>query len=215
MRTTLWLAFAIVALAACNVDFVAVERDQRDEEGFALLQVAQMAGLVASLHVALPETPQPPVVLVGGSPLQGVALDDGRWAFQTEVAVDSLLPRLELEIRTDEVVVVPLAFVARNGSATRRENGDLEIPVVYGGDPSEADFTWQMLLLDSDGKQLTTVHSTSGGWLNPLVISSALVPPTAVAAQVAAIRKEEINGAPYVLKTETLSIVRVPIEPGH
>lgn len=218
MRTRFWLALPIAALAACNIGFVAVEGDSGsgDEGASAVLHVDNRNGLVAILQVVLPGTSEPPVVFVGGTALQGVARDDGRWAFDTVVAVDTLDPRLELEIRTDEVVVVvvPFAFLARNGPATRRENGDLEIPLVHGDNrpDSHLNLWWQVHLLDSNERPLLTVHSLTAELPDPLVISRALVPPTAVAALVESVRSERIAGAPYVIHAHSQSTIRVPIE---
>lgn len=212
------MALPIAALAACNIDFVAVEGDSGsgDEGASAVLHVDNRNGLVAILQVVLPGTSEPPVVFVGGTALQGVARDDGRWAFDTVVAVDTLDPRLELEIRTDEVVVVvvPFAFLARNGPATRRENGDLEIPLVHGDNrpDSHLNLWWQVHLLDSNERPLLTVHSLTAELPDPLVISRALVPPTAVAALVESVRSERIAGAPYVIHAHSQSTIRVPIE---
>lgn len=212
------MALPIAALAACNIGFVAVEGDSGsgDEGASAVLHVDNRNGLVAILQVVLPGTSEPPVVFVGGTALQGVARDDGRWAFDTVVAVDTLDPRLELEIRTDEVVVVvvPFAFLARNGPATRRENGDLEIPLVHGDNrpDSHLNLWWQVHLLDSNERPLLTVHSLTAELPDPLVISRALVPPTAVAALVESVRSERIAGAPYVIHAHSQSTIRVPIE---
>ena len=214
MRTRFWLALPIAALAACNIDFVAVEGDSGsgDEGASAVLHVDNRNGLVAILQVVLPGTSEPPVVFVGGAALQGVARDDGRWAIDTVVAVETLDPRLELEIRTDEVVVVPFVFFARDGPATRRENGDLEVPLVYGGDRPDSNLWWQVHLLDSNERPLLTVHSLTAELPDPLVISGALVPPTAVAALVESVRSERIAGAPYVIHAHSQSTIRVPIE---
>lgn len=142
-----------------------------------------------------------------------VACDIVFVAVETAVAVDTLVPRVELEIRTDEVLVVPLAFLARNGAGTRRGNGDLEIPVVYGGAPGDSASWWSAQLVDSTGRTLIMLGSLGTRLPYPLVIDSALVPPTAVAALVAASRSEEIEGASLELRTQAQSIVRVPTGP--
>jgi hypothetical protein len=194
MILRLWSIPAIVALSACNIEFVGVAEDQRS---YAMLRIDQGTDLEASLEVSLPETQEPPLVYVGETQLQAET-QGGRWWYRAEPVVDTLEPRVELEIRGDGVVA-PLPFVTRNGAATLRHNGDLEIPVVYGGEVSDPHLTWRVELVDSVGRRLVSIDSRSTPLSSPIVLSNELVPATAVAVQVTTRRNEQLSQASYPL----------------
>lgn len=208
MRLRLLIVLVIVTLSGCDIDFVAVQENQH---GYARLRVDQATELQASLEVSLPETDEPPLVYVGETQLQAET-QAGRWWYRMELVVDTLEPRVELEIWTEDAVIAPLPFVTRNGAAARRQNGDLEIPVVYGGDPNDPHLTWRVVLVDSGGQQLVSVDSRSLPWPSPMILSSALVPPGAVAAEITARRGEQLSSYPFYTATE--STVWIPLEEG-
>lgn len=209
MRPRLWIVLGIIALPGCDIDFVAVPEN---EQAYARLRVDHgPSRLEASLEVSLPETDQLPLVFVGETQLQAETQGE-RWSYRTEPVVDTLEPRVVLEIRTDEVVVAPLPFITRNGTATRRQNGDLEIPAVYGGDASDRNITWRVVLVDSDGQTLVSLDARSTPLPSPIVVSNALVPAAAVAVQITAIRNEQLSQTSYPFYTATESAVWVPIE---
>lgn len=208
MRVRLLIILAIVALSGCDIDFIAV---QENKHGNARLRVHHGTGLAASLEVSLPETDEPPLVYMGETRLQAET-QAGRWWYRMELVVDTLDPRVELEIRMEDAVIAPLPFVTRNGAAARRQNGDLEIPVVYGGDANDPHLTWRVVLVDSGGHQLVSVDSSSLPWPSPMILSSALVPPGAVAAEVTARREERLSSYPFYTATE--STIWVPLEEG-
>lgn len=211
MRGRLWILLSIVALSGCEIDFVAVPEN---EHWYARLRIDHETSLEAALEVSLPEIEQPPLVYVGETQLQAETRDGRRW-YRTEPVVDTLDPRVELEIRTDRVVVASLPFVARNGAATRRQNGDLEIPVVYGGDANDPHLTWRVVVVDSGGRQLVSLDARSTSLPSPIVLSNALVPTAAVAVQVTASRGEQLSQTSYPFYIATESAVRVPIEDGR
>ncbi len=210
MRLRPLMILAIVAFAGCDIDFVAVQEDQF---GYARLRIEQGTGLEASLEVSLPETGRPPLVYVGETQLQAET-QGGRWWYRIEPVVDTLKPRVDLEIWIEDAVIAPLAFVTRNGAATRRQNGDLEVPVVYGGDANDPYLTWRVVLVDSGGQQLISVDSRSTPWPSPMILSSAIVPPGTVAVQVSARRDEQLSQTSYPFYIATESAVWVPIEEG-
>ena len=210
MRLRLLILIAIVALCGCDIDFVAVQEHQH---AYASLRIDHGTGLEASLEVSLPETEQPPLVYMGETQLQAET-QGGRWWYRIEPVVDTLKPRVELEIWLEDAVVAPLPFVTRNGAAIRRQDGDLEIPVVYGGDTNDPNLAWRIVLIDSGGQQLVSLDSRSSPWPSPMILSNALIPPGAVAVQVTARRDEQLSQTSYPFYIATESIVWVPIEAG-
>ena len=210
MSARLSLVLAALLLPGCDIDFVAV-----DAVGPAYVVLRSEHGDLAeaTVDVVLPADGARPVVLLGGIELPG-AEDDGHWRYRAMAAVDTLDPILELEIQSPASLVVPLAFVTRNGVAVWQENGDLELPVRYGGDPDDPWVAWQVFLVDSIGNRMVRIESRAAALPTPIVLDGALVPAGAVAAEVTAFRQTERGEAGYPVAVAVHATTRVPIQDG-
>jgi hypothetical protein len=183
MKTRLPAALAALLLSACGIDFVAVEDVDADPIASVVLRSEHGETVEASLGVLLSRRGAPPVVLLGGSALQ--AEEDGEfWEYRATPVVDTLQPRFELEIQVEQGLSVQMPFVTRMGPAVWRPNGDLELPVAYGGDASDPQLRWSVELVDSDGRTSLRINSNRTPLPRPIVLPAALIPPGATAAYV-------------------------------
>lgn len=205
MKLRLTLLLAVVLLPACDIDFLAVEVA---EDGYIVLRSEQDSAVEASLEVALPGSVAPAVSL-DGKELTGQH-EGGRWHYRTTPAVDTLQPRLDLEIGGRDLLV-PLPFATRNGSAIRRQTGDLELPIAYGGDSSDPHLAWRVVLVDSTGRSLIWIDSRAAPLPGPIVVASELVPAGAVAAEIVITRSAQHAEAAYPLNVLISSTLRVAV----
>ena len=86
--------------------------------------------------------------------------------------------------------------------------------MVFGGEAGDP-LKWRVVLVDSGGQPLFMLNSRSTPLPSPIVLSNALVPPTAVAAEITASYQEQLPEPPYSFGVATESAVRVPIDPGR
>jgi hypothetical protein len=198
---------ASILLVGCDIDFVEV-----DEIGYgrvSLLSEHEKA-LEASVEIVLPIEGTPSLVRLAGVELRGEREGD-RWRAETKLSVDSLAPQLELVIQGSDPVALVLPLVTRNGAAVWLQNGDLELPVVYRGDPSAPELTWQATLVDSSGALMVGITSRGAPLPIPLVFRRELVPAGAVAAMLIVNFGREIADAAYPLNVGISGSVRFPI----
>lgn len=209
MRPRLWLVLGVVLSPGCDVDFVAVEEAK---QASLMLRTEHTAVAEATLEVVLPGEGEPPLVLLGSIELRGEE-EHGGWRYRATTAVDTLQPRVDLAISAPDELKLSLPFLTRNGAATWRQNGDLELPVVYGGDAQDPQLTWDLvvMLVDSLGNQLVRIDSRAGSLPTPIVLSGTLVPEGTVAAEITARSHARFSEAMYPMAVAIYSTTRIPI----
>jgi hypothetical protein len=205
------LLAASILLAACDVDFVAVERGIPG--GHVTLRGDHGTAFEASLDMRLPDEGTPPFVVLEGLPLQGEP-EDGGWRYRGTVPVDSLQPQLELGIQGREHLALLLPLATRSGPGVWLQDGDLALPVVYGGDAGAPELSWRVELVDSTGRQLVRIEANGAPLPSPLVLPLDLVAEGTVAAEVTASLQRSITEDEYRLSVVIRSNVRIPIPGG-
>lgn len=211
MRNALFVACAALLLPACDIDFVAVEDDE--PRGLVTLESEHAELAVASLVLHLSALGPPPVVLLDGTALEAEK-DDALWLYRATPVVDTLQPRLELEIQAGDGLALTLPFVTRKGPARWRPNGDLELPVTYGGDTSDPQLTWEVTLVDPDAGQSLTIRSRGAPLPRPIVLPTALVPTGSTIAELMVRLHEGLPEATFPMAVQITSTARVLIPEG-
>lgn len=207
MRPLLWLVLLLVLFLGCDVDFVAVDEAK---QASLMLRTEHAAVAEATLEVVLPGEGEPPLVLLGSIELRGEE-EHGGWRYRATPAVDTLQPRLEFAIAAPDELRLSLPFLTRSGAAIWRQNGDLELPLVYGGDAQDPQLSWHLELVDSLGNPLVRIDSRAAGLPNPFVLSGTLVPEVTVAAEITARSHKRFSDAMYPLSVAIYSTTRIPI----
>jgi hypothetical protein len=208
MRTTVLVVSAVLLLTACGIDFVAVEDDE--PRGLVTLESEHAELAVASLVLHLSAVGAPPVVLLDGTELEADK-DDARWLYRATPVVDTLHPRIELEIQAEDALAMTLPFVTRKGAAVWRPNGDLELPVAYGGDSSDPKLTWEVTLVDPDAEQSLTIRSRGTPLPRPIILPAVLIPTGSTVAVVTARLGRGLPEAAFPMVVQITSTARVLI----
>lgn len=176
----------LLALAACDLDFVAVDGQQiisahvsseHDDEG-----------LMAEIYVRWIHAGDASAVRAQGTPIEVEAVAAGIRDFRATVSVDSLAPVVVLafEAEGDSLrLVVPL--LARRGRAYWNGGGDLVLPIEIG-DAGLDRFSWQVELMNESDRALLRIAGEGRPRL-PFSLPGALVPDS---VSLAAIR---LNGS--------------------
>lgn len=211
MRTRLLLALAALWLPACHIDFIAVD----DDEPSGSIELRSEHGEVveAWLDVRLSRRGPPPLVLMDGVELE--AEEEGNfWLYEGTPVLDTLQPRLEVEIQAEQGVALTIPLLMRRGPAIWRPNGDLEIPLAYGGDGDEPPLNWRVLLVDSDTRQSLVVDSHGTPLPRPIVLPGGLIPTGSTTAEVTVGRAFQLTELGYRVGVSIRGIVSVPIPDG-
>lgn len=211
MRAILSIVSAVLLLTACGIDFVAVEDDE--PRGLVTLESEHAELAVASLVLHLSAVGAPPVVLLDGTELEADK-DDARWLYRATPVVDTLQPRLELAIQAEDALAMTLPFVTRKGPAVRRPNGDLELPVAYGGDSSDPKLTWEVTLVDPDAGQSLRIRSRGTSLPRPIILPAALIPTGSTIAVVTVALRQTVPQAAFPMVVQITSTARVLIPEG-
>lgn len=211
MRNALLVACAALLLPACAIDFVAVEDDE--PRGLVTLESEHAELAVASLVLHLSALGAPSVVLLDGTELEAEE-DDALWLYRATPVVDTLQPRFELEIQAGDGLALTLPFVTRKGPARWRPNGDLELPVAYGGDSSDPKLTWEVTLVDPDAEQSLTIRSRGTPLPRPIILPAVLIPTGSTIAVVTARLGRGLPEAAFPMVVQITSTARVLIPEG-
>lgn len=208
MRARLLVALTALILPACGIDFIAVE--DGGPSGLIVLRSEHGEVVEASLDVRFSRRESPPLVLMDGVELE--AEEDGDfWLYEGTPVVDTLQPRLELEIQAEQGVVLTIPLVMRSGPAIWRPNGDLEIPLAYGGDGDGPEENWRVLLLDSDARQSLALDSRGAPLPRPIVLPAGLIPTGATTAEITVGLNLQLTEFGYPVAVSIRSTVNVPI----
>lgn len=210
MRMRLPLVLVLMVLPGCGIDFVAVEDVDVDPRGQVMLRSEHGEVVEASLAVRLSGHGAPPLVLLDGMGLPREE-DGDFWLYRATPAVDTLQPRLDLEIQAESDLAVTLPLVTRKGPAIWRQNGDLELPVAYGGDASDPYLSWRVVLVDSDGGRIMAIDSNGTPLPRPLVLPGAFIPTGAVAGEITVSLDHLPPETMYPLAVSIRGTVSVPI----
>jgi hypothetical protein len=203
----LWTALALGLLTGCDVEFIAIERGG---VGLVVLESRQRDSLEVLIDFVLPADGAPPRVAHEGRPLRPEQ-QGGRWHYNASLTVDSLHPRVELTIEGDDRRVIVLPLLMRNGPAVWRDDGDLELPLVFGGQMDRWNVLWGVSLIDSMGAPLLSIESPGAALPHPLLIPGDLIPAGAVAAQLRASLNGELEDAVYPLRVGIYPTVHIPV----
>ena len=155
----------------------------------------------------------PPAVLLDGTPVE--AGEDGDyWRYLATPAVDTLRPRFEVELETQQGLRLTLPFVTRNGTAVWRPGGDLELPVRYLGPETDPHLGWRVRLTNDDGMMALTIDSNGVPLRSPIVVPAALVPPGTTIAEITASLDQQTDEASFPVAVSVRSTVRLRIPEG-
>lgn len=211
MRARLLLALAALVLPACGIDFIAVE--ENEPRGSILLRSEHGEVVEASLDVRLSRRGPPPLVLMDGVELE--ADEDGDfWLYEAAPVVDTLQPRIELEIQAEQGVALTIPLLMRSGPAIWRPNGDLEIPLAYGGEGDEPQLQWRVELLNSDARRSLWLDSNGTPLPRRIVLPGDLIRTGAITAVITVRLGLQLTELGYPFGVSMQGTVSVPIPEG-
>lgn len=200
------LAITVAALAACDIDFVAIE--DTFEIG-AVVRSEHVDAFTAELTLTLPATAAPATVLVDGQQVPLTEEHAGRRTYRTEIEPDSLHPTLRLTIQpgsgTSFETDVPM--VARRGPA-HWSSARLHLPLAVGAATAEphARF-WQVAFYDRTGVRLLGVGSDQIPLPVPLFFDQSMVPDSVVEARLLSVKNFAYTSDPHIVRINVISAV--------
>lgn len=204
---------ALSVVSACDITFSPVDTTPSPR---ILVNSAHEAALITSLDMVLAADGwTPPEVFLNEMSVE-VQAEQGAWRYRSTPLVDSLSPNIVLEVQEASSTSVRLSLASRRGAAIWREDGVLELPVVYDGRAGtlESSLSWRVDLLDSSGRPQASIQSQKGPFPSPFVLDAGLVPDSAVAALVQISFRDRHYILSHLVSIVVISAVTVPIPLG-
>lgn len=200
------LAITVGALAACDIDFVAIE-DSSDVT--AVVRSEHADAFTAELTVTLPAVADPTTVLVDGQEVPLTEEHAGHRTYRAEIEPDSLHPTVRLTIQpgsgTSFETDVPM--VARRGPATW-SSARLHLPLAVGATTTEPRAQlWQVTFYDRTGMRLLGVGSNQTPLPVPLRFDENMVPDSAVEARLLSVQNFAFISDPHIIRINVISAV--------
>lgn len=189
----LWLLL-LVALAACDIEFVAIDTVPDELPGRVILQSEHGDSLRVRLRFDLPTEHHSVAVALDGEKLARRHRQAGRWSYDTTVVVNPDRPDMHLRIETNEVLEVLVPLLARGTAAHWSAVGSLIIPLSFSEELIPAESTWEVEVVDAIGMPLLRLEREDGPVPNPLVLGTGTIPQGAAEVKVITTSRQTIGG---------------------
>ena len=203
---------ALVLLAGCDVDFVAIEEPAPPPTAILVQVSATHADQLTAETTVRIRGAASGSVAVQDEAAGRIELGDGDWLFRDSTVVDSLSPRLTVDLAADDyAVALDFPLLVRTGPASWNAEGDLTLPVAWNENGEFQFRSWSVRLFSPD-RILLELHSV-GPLPNPLVLPGGLVGDSASVAQLGVSGRFDRGEPEPTLVVSVSSRTEIPIPP--
>lgn len=184
----------LVVLAACDIEFVAIDTIPDELPGRVVVQSEHGDSLRVRLRFDLPTENHSVAVALDGEKLARRQRQEGRWRYDTTVVVNPDRPDMHLRIETNEVLEVLVPLLTRGAAAHWSAAGSLVIPLSFSEELIPAESTWEVHVADPVGRPLLNTEREDGPVPNPVILGAGVLPNGAAEVKVVTTSRQTIGG---------------------